>query len=96
MLTAITILLGKAMADDVSPNACDKEGYAPMCCNSENGVCCTRYSTNDTKILTFLALQGSGINGCKPFEEVKEKYYKSFGYNKDDETQAEYIEDALS
>ncbi|GLI74995.1 hypothetical protein PoHVEF18_003245 [Penicillium ochrochloron] len=66
----------KAMADDVSPNACDAEGYAPMCCNSENG--------------------GSGINACKPFEEVKEKYYKSFGYNKGDETQAEYIEDALS
>jgi hypothetical protein len=30
------------MADDVSPNACDAEGYAPMCCNSENGVCCTQ------------------------------------------------------
>lgn len=32
-------VIGKAMADGVSPNACDAEGYAPMCCSSENGVC---------------------------------------------------------
>lgn len=40
MLTnCFSCVIGKAMADDVSPNACDAEGYAPMCCNSENGVC---------------------------------------------------------
>jgi hypothetical protein len=88
------------MADDVSPNACDAEGYGPMCCNSENGVCYIQpfgsITLDQDRHLITLALQGSGINACKPFEEVKEKYYKSFGYNKGDETQAEYIEDALS
>ncbi|KAF3396310.1 hypothetical protein F1880_007019 [Penicillium rolfsii] len=64
-----------AMADDVSPNSCDAEGYAPMCCDSD---------------------KGAGINACKPFEEVKEKYYKSLGYNKGDQSQAEFIEDVLS
>jgi hypothetical protein len=37
--TANVMLLGKAMADDISPNDCDVGGYAPMCCNSADAVC---------------------------------------------------------
>ncbi|KAJ5461476.1 uncharacterized protein N7458_003028 [Penicillium daleae] len=40
--------------------------------------------------------EGFGIDACKPFEQVKEKYYRSFGFNKGDETQADTIEDAVS
>lgn len=39
LLTPIFILLGQPMADNVSPNECNSQPYAPMCCNTENGVC---------------------------------------------------------
>ncbi|EPS34510.1 hypothetical protein POX_a00516 [Penicillium oxalicum] len=62
------------------------DAVSPNTCN-ERGylpMCC---DTNKS---------GSGLNpGCKPFEEVKEKYYSSLGYERP-ETQAEYINDVLS
>lgn len=52
---------------------------------------------HDIETLTSLNLQeGFGIDACKPFEQVKETYYRSFGFNKGDETQADTIEDAVS
>lgn len=45
MLTPIFILLGQPMADNVSPNECNTEPYAPMCCNTEGGVCCSQSIT---------------------------------------------------
>ncbi|KAJ5536475.1 hypothetical protein N7513_009661 [Penicillium frequentans] len=38
----------------------------------------------------------ASINRCKSFESVKEKYYQSFGYNVDDESQSDLVYDVLS
>ncbi|KAJ6110416.1 hypothetical protein N7486_002651 [Penicillium sp. IBT 16267x] len=61
------------------------EDAAPATCKGHgySPMCCSDRITDS-------------INECKSFESVKEKYYKSFGYNVDDESTTDLIYDVMS
>lgn len=40
--------------------------------------------------------QGAAMNACQPFEKAKINYYKSLGYNKDEESDVDLVMDVMS
>ncbi|OOQ85621.1 hypothetical protein PEBR_25464 [Penicillium brasilianum] len=83
----VPVVNGLSISSQISFHCKDMaDGVDPNTCNQKGyaPMCCNSGGGS------------SGADGCKPFEEVKEKYYKSFGYNKDDQSQADYIMEAVS
>ncbi|KAJ5908556.1 hypothetical protein N7495_001238 [Penicillium taxi] len=52
-----------------------------------NPMCCTNQKSSTLN---------NALNACKPFERAKEEYYRTFGYGANDESQANYIMDAVT
>lgn len=88
---------GKNMAPEEAPDSCKGHGYAPMCCSNDGSVRSLLSKTqfeNVTRRLTLLSLQHGVISACEPFAQVKEEYYRSFGYGQESTTDVIY--DAVS